>query len=151
MQATQAKEEEEDKVRKDQVIEDQARAVQGHTELVKKRIPKIIHHMWLNPKDPAATEPPAKYSPFVASFKRMNPEFQFEFWNYDRVISLIKDCEAQGLIFKLIARFANLKTILFGAQSKQHLCLYLDEFAYKVRCSVEEYPIFSFKWIQLAK
>jgi len=40
-------------------------------------VPKIIHYIWLGPKDP--------YLPYLENWKKVNPDFEFKFWNSENI------------------------------------------------------------------
>lgn len=55
--------------------------------------PKIIHQMWLDTKVRDNTEPPEKYRKlgYSETFKQLNPEFEYKFWNWEMVDKLFEN------------------------------------------------------------
>jgi mannosyltransferase OCH1-like enzyme len=52
--------------------------------------PRIIHQMWLDVKANDNTVPPKKFLDwgFPQSWKELNPEFDYQFWNRTKILTL---------------------------------------------------------------
>lgn len=59
----------------------------------KNHIPRILHQMWLDVKNPSCTEPPEKYKNlnYPQTFREKNPHWEFKFWNQDEIFRLFND------------------------------------------------------------
>lgn len=60
-----------------------------------KEIPKIIHQVWMDKVEWDNTEPPAKYTSrgFPQSWKELNPDFKYIFWNKRMIYALFDSPE----------------------------------------------------------
>ncbi|MBQ0004130.1 MAG: hypothetical protein KBT21_11410 [Treponema sp.] len=54
----------------------------NNTEKCNSPIPHIIHHIWLGSKLPD------QYKPFIETFKKYNPDWQFILWDEEKILSL---------------------------------------------------------------
>ena len=61
------------------------------------QIPLIIHQMWLDPSVDTNPGPPSKYATpnYTLSIQKTNPNFQYTFWNMERVKQLFENPKLQ--------------------------------------------------------
>lgn len=55
------------------------------------RIPKIIHHMWLDKKDAHSRKYPEKYDDYVQKMLDLHPDFEYKLWSYTDVLDMMED------------------------------------------------------------
>ena len=56
-----------------------------------KAIPKIIHQIWLDPKNPDTKGPPssrATYHDYIREIKVLHPDYEYRWWNLNEIKSL---------------------------------------------------------------
>lgn len=66
----------------DNIFEIQYQRWLKNTNKLRNSIPHIIHHIWLG------SELPDKYTPFIDSFKKLNPDFEFILWDEKKILSI---------------------------------------------------------------
>jgi hypothetical protein len=61
------------------------------------QIPLIIHQMWLDPSVDTNPGPPTKYTTpnYTFSIQKINPNFQYTFWNMQKIKQLFEDPRLQ--------------------------------------------------------
>jgi hypothetical protein len=52
--------------------------------------PIVVHHVWLDTKNPDCTSPPSYAPSGIAKWKRLFPEHHYEFWNLTRCREFVK-------------------------------------------------------------
>ena len=57
-------------------------------------IPFVIHQMWLDKSTKFNLGPPAKFNNNVTRLQRLNPEFQYCFWNLSKVETLLQQIDS---------------------------------------------------------
>lgn len=95
------------------------------------KIPKIIHQVWIGP-----LEPPTKW---MESWKRLNPDWEYIFWDNDKVFS--RKWKNQHLIDEYVRRYKKQKGVYKSARGANFTGEKATLFAWHVIADLLRYEI----------
>ena len=88
------------------------------------KIPRILHQMWLDEKNPDCLQPPSKYLVYgyPQTFKKYNSTWTHMFWNLNKVKELFK---TNKNLQKFEGYFLKLKPIIKQCDFARHAIIYV--------------------------
>lgn len=95
-------------------------ALQQDNKEDNKRVPKIIHQIWIDTKDEFNPEPsvPQKYEQFMSKWRQMHPDYEYKLWNGKTIKDYIDTHFKDVSVF-----FYNLPTWIYRCDLFRYLVL----------------------------